>query len=241
MWRAKGRERWMGLKTSLGTGQASACRRLASAEALARVPGHAGLELAAQGGVVKAFADQHQLILGGRGPVAVVNRKALAGQMEDVAPITLIEPEDSLGTKHPGRHLIVEEVLELAQRKRTITLERKRGESFDRLMIRMGPMVVVVMATVIVMVVIMAAMIVIFVIMGAMFMILVIMNYVIVMGCSLTGAVVMIVPMVMAVTIAVIVIVVLMHADAMVVVAGIVALLGHHLVALEQPHAQQQR
>ena len=33
----------------------------------------------------------------------------------------------------------------------------------------------------------------------------------------------------------------LMHADAVVVVAGLVALLGHHLVALEQPHAQQQR
>jgi len=49
-----------------------------SAEALARILGYAGLQLAAQGGVVEALADQHQLVLAGARPVAVVEGEALA-------------------------------------------------------------------------------------------------------------------------------------------------------------------
>ena len=43
-----------------------------SAEALARILRHAGLQLAAQGGVVEALADQHQLVLAGAAPVGVI-------------------------------------------------------------------------------------------------------------------------------------------------------------------------
>lgn len=65
--------------------------------------------------MVEALADQHQLVLGGSGPVAVVDREALAGQVEDVAPFALVEPENPLGAEHPRWHLVIQEVLELAQ------------------------------------------------------------------------------------------------------------------------------
>ena len=61
------------------TGLQPASSATESTETLARIPGHAGLELAAQGGVVEALADQHQLVLAGATPVAVVEREALAG------------------------------------------------------------------------------------------------------------------------------------------------------------------
>ncbi len=123
--------------------------RLASAEPFAGIPGDTGLQLAAQAGVVEALADQYQLVLGGRGPVAVVDREALAGEVKDVAPLALVEPEDSLGAEHPWGHLVVEKVLELAQGEGPVTLKGEGGEPFDGLVVGLGAVimpVIVVMA-----------------------------------------------------------------------------------------------
>ena len=91
-----------------------------SAESFAGVFGYTGLELLAQCGVVEITADDHQLIFAFTWPLTVVNRESLAGEMEHVAPLTFVEPEDAFGAEYRGRELIVEEVLELAQREGAI-------------------------------------------------------------------------------------------------------------------------
>ena len=96
---------------------------------------HTRLELLPQCGVVDVAADQHQLIFPITGPVGVVDGKAFACQMEHVAAFAFVEPEDSLGPEHLLRHLVVQEVLELAQGERAIALEGHRGESLDVLMV----------------------------------------------------------------------------------------------------------
>ena len=84
---------------------------------------HTGLELLPQFVVVDVAADQHQLIFAITGPVGVVDGKAFACQMEHMAAFAFVEPQDSLGPKHLLGHLVVEEVLELAQCEGPITLE----------------------------------------------------------------------------------------------------------------------
>ena len=96
---------------------------------------HTRLELLPQCGVVDVAADQHQLIFAITGPVGVVDGKAFACQMEHMAAFAFVEPEDSLGPEHLLGHLVVEEVLELAQCEGPITLERQGGESLDVLMV----------------------------------------------------------------------------------------------------------
>jgi len=90
--------------------------RLSLAESAAAETPHTGFELPAQAIVVQVLADQHQLVAAFARPIAVVDREALARQMEDVAPLALLEPEDALGAEHPPRQLIVEEILEFSQR-----------------------------------------------------------------------------------------------------------------------------
>ena len=107
-----------------------------SAEILTGVLGDTGLELFAQGVVVEIATDEHQLILAFSSPVAVVDGKAFAGQMEHVPPRTLVEPEDALGPEHSVWKLIVKKVLELAQAEGAVTAERQGGETFDREVIR---------------------------------------------------------------------------------------------------------
>ena len=94
--------------------------------------------------VVNVAADQHQLVLAITGPVGVVNGKAFACQMEHMAAFAFVEPEDSLGPKHLLGHLVVEEVLELAQREGAITLEGHGGKSLDVLMVTVVVAVVMV-------------------------------------------------------------------------------------------------
>ena len=84
--------------------------------------------------------------------------------MENVAAFALIEPEDALGSEHLLGHLVVQEVLELAQREGTITFEGQGGESLDLMMVMAVlmtvavPMAVVVpMAVIMRMIVVMAA------------------------------------------------------------------------------------
>ena len=125
-----------------------------SAETFSRIRCNTSLELLPQGLVVDVTANQHQLVLAITGPVGVVDRNPFACQMEHMASFAFVEPEDSLGSEHLLGHLVVEEVLELAQGERSITLERHGGESLDRLMVRVITMaVVMVMAVVVVMIV----------------------------------------------------------------------------------------
>ena len=84
---------------------------------------HTGLELFPQGGVFDVAADKHQLIFAITGPVGVVDGKAFARQMEHMAAFAFVEPQDSLGPEHLLGHLVVEEVLELAQGEGLIALE----------------------------------------------------------------------------------------------------------------------
>ena len=105
---------------------------------------HTGLELFPQGGVVDVAADQHQLILAITGPVGVVDGKAFARQMEHMAAFAFVEPQDSFGPEHLLGHLVVEEVLELAQREGAITLEGHGGKSLDVLMVTVVVAVVMV-------------------------------------------------------------------------------------------------
>ena len=97
--------------------------------------------------MVDVAADQHQLILAITGPVGVVDGKAFARQMEHMAAFAFVEPQDSLGPEHLLGHLVVEEVLELAQREGAITLEGHGGKSLDVLMVTV--LMAVVMMTVV--------------------------------------------------------------------------------------------
>ena len=94
--------------------------------------------------MVDIAADQHQLIFAITGPVGVVDGKAFARQMEHMAAFAFVEPQDSLGPKHLLGHLVVEEVLELAQGEGAITLEGHGGESLDVLMVTVVVAVVMV-------------------------------------------------------------------------------------------------
>ena len=126
-----------------------------SAETFSSIRCNTSLELLPQGLVVDVTANQHQLVLAITGPVGVVDGKPFACQMEHMASFAFVEPEDSLGSEHLLGHLVVEEVLELAQGERSITLEGHGGESLDRLMIRVITMAVV-MVMIVPMVVVMA-------------------------------------------------------------------------------------
>ena len=94
--------------------------------------------------MVDIAADQHQLILAITGPVGVVDGKAFARQMEHMSAFAFVEPQDSLGPEHLLGHLVVEEVLELAQGEGAITLEGHGGESLDVLMVTVVVAVVMV-------------------------------------------------------------------------------------------------
>ena len=106
------------------------------------------MELLSDCVVVDVAADQHQLILAIAGPVGVIERKSIARQMEHMAVFTFVEPEDSLCPEHLFRHLFVQEVLELAQGERAITLEGHGGESLDVLMVAVAVVMVAMVMTV---------------------------------------------------------------------------------------------
>ena len=140
------------------------------------------MELLSDCVVVDVAADQHQLILAIAGPVGVIERKSIARQMEHMAVFTFVKPEDSLCPEHLFRHLFVQEVLELAQGERAITLEGHGGESLDVLMVAVAvvmesvPMVVivsVVMAVVMPMAVIVSMAVVMLMVMAAVAMVVI--------------------------------------------------------------------
>ena len=102
--------------------------------------------------MVDVAADHHQLIFPITGPVGVVDGKAFACQMEHVAAFAFLKPEDSLGPEHLLGHLVVQEVLELAQGEGAIALEGHRGESLDVLMVVVAMAMAMAMAMAVVMV-----------------------------------------------------------------------------------------
>ena len=73
--------------------------------------------------MVDVAADQNQLILAIAGPVGVIERKSITRQMEHMAVFAFVEPQDSFGPEHLFGHLVVQEVLELAQGEGAITLK----------------------------------------------------------------------------------------------------------------------
>lgn len=95
-----------------------------SAETFSSIRCHTSLKLLPKFVVVDVAANQHQLVLAITGPVGVVDGKPFACQMEHMASFAFVEPENSLGSEHLLGHFVVEEVLELAQGERSITLER---------------------------------------------------------------------------------------------------------------------
>ena len=189
----------------------------ALAKALAGILGDTGLELFAKFGVVQVLANQHDLVLAfAARPFRVVDGEALAGQVEHVAALAFVEPENSFGSEHRSGHQIVEKVLEFAQGKGSFGHKRQRRKPFN------GEVI-----SALVLSVIMALIVGVAVVMG----VAVPMGMGVIVG--MTVAVVMAMP--------VIVPVIVVFAVAMVVVAILMALLGHDFVAFEQSHAQQQR
>ena len=53
--------------------------------------------------VVEIATDQHELVPAWRRPGIVINGEALAGQVEDVATLAFVKPEDALGAKYRFR------------------------------------------------------------------------------------------------------------------------------------------
>ena len=85
--------------------------------------------------MIKVTSDQHKLVLSRADPIAVVNGKALASQMEHVASFAFLEPENPFGPEHLCRQLVVQKILKSPQRKRPITAEGERGEAIHGQMV----------------------------------------------------------------------------------------------------------
>lgn len=71
-----------------------------SAKPFAGLLGHTGFKLTPESGVVEITADQHYFVHPFAGPVAVINREAFAGEVENMAALTFVEPENALCPKH---------------------------------------------------------------------------------------------------------------------------------------------
>ena len=99
-----------------------------SEEPFARIFRHnTGFELFAQEAVIQVAANDYQLVLAFTGPVTVIDREALACQVEHMPAFTFVEPKNAFSPEDGGWQLVVEEVLEFAQGKRSITAEGQRG------------------------------------------------------------------------------------------------------------------
>ena len=81
--------------------------------------------------MVEVLANEHQLIFGGTFPFIVIQGKALAAEVENVALGAFLKPEDALGPKDRFRQLIIEEILKLANGKGAIAGKGEGGEPVD--------------------------------------------------------------------------------------------------------------
>gem|GEM_PF-5598740 len=61
--------------------------------------------------VIELATDQHQLVLAGPLPVAVVNGEAFARQVENVPALAFLEPENPFGPKDAFGKVVVEKIL----------------------------------------------------------------------------------------------------------------------------------
>ena len=86
---------------------------------------NAVLELLPQEVVVQSTTNQHQLILAGSGPVAVIDREPFARQVEHVPTLALLEPQNSFGSKNAFGEMVVEKVLKRSQIEGVTARERQ--------------------------------------------------------------------------------------------------------------------
>lgn len=73
--------------------------------------GHTGFQLSSQSVVVQFPPDQDQLVLALTSPVAVIDREALAGKVEDVTALAFLEPQNALRAEHALGKLVVQKIL----------------------------------------------------------------------------------------------------------------------------------
>jgi hypothetical protein len=82
--------------------------------------------------VIEVLADQDELVFAFVGlPLVVVEGEAFAGEVEDMALRTFVEPEDALGPEHVGGHLVVEEMLKLADAEGFVADNRERRKAIN--------------------------------------------------------------------------------------------------------------
>ena len=74
--------------------------------------------------MIQILPNQNQLIFGGAFPLFIIQGKALATQMKDMTLGTFVKPENALGSKHILRQLVIQKVLELADIKGPVTVDR---------------------------------------------------------------------------------------------------------------------
>ena len=65
--------------------------------------------------MVEATADQHQLVLAGSIPVAVIDGEPFAREVEHMTSLAFLEPENSFRPKNAFRQVIVEKILKGSQ------------------------------------------------------------------------------------------------------------------------------
>ena len=81
-----------------------------------------GLQLLAQPRAIQALSDQHQSIPPQLRPHAAFQRKAFAGEVEDVPFLPCLDPQNALGTIDV-RGEMVEKVLEAVKVPRSLTTD----------------------------------------------------------------------------------------------------------------------
>ena len=64
--------------------------------------------------MIQPLPNQYELVLLLALPLAVIQREALAAEVEDVATGAFLKPENALGAEYRRWHLVVEEILKLA-------------------------------------------------------------------------------------------------------------------------------
>ena len=102
------------------------------------------------GGLINPFADRYHLCVAfcTFGPVGIVDRETFAAQVEQMPALTLPEPEHPLGAEHGCGQLLIEEMLEAAQFKRSLHGQAHGAESLQ--LRGMGMVVMLVTITVVV-------------------------------------------------------------------------------------------
>src|SRR5882757_10453984 len=89
---------------------------------------------------VQVSTDQHELVFHRSAPTALIQGEALADEVEDVALVAFLDPEQTLGPKD-GVRKALQEVLKLVDREGLVAPERERRETVRRYVVVPVPMV----------------------------------------------------------------------------------------------------